>query len=134
MKHSREERRTPWSCDSPFVSVTARYDGTSLALDVHGEADRDSAGRLLAELLSALRPDLELVRVDLTDLSFCDLSGSDALHAFVDEAGHHGISAELHGMSTLLALLYRTYPLRPGRVEEDVPLTPGSPPPGSVRT
>lgn len=109
MEHSREEERNPFSFDPPLVSVVARYDGTSLALGVHGEADRYTAGHLLAELLSALRPDLELVRVDLTDLSFCDLAGSDALHALVEEAGSRGIAVELHGMTELLALIYTTY-------------------------
>ena len=121
MEHSCEEQRTPWSFDPPLVSVRARDDGPRLALDVHGEADRYSAGQLLDELLSALRPDVQLVRVDLTDLSFCDLAGSDALHAFVDEAGSRGILVELHGMSALLDLIYTTYPSRPRRPAEDVP-------------
>ena len=119
MEHPREEQHTPWYSEPPLVSVVARYEGTGLALALYGEADRYSAGRMLAELLSALRPDLARVTVDLTDLSFCDLAGSDALHAFVDQAGSWGISVELHGMSTLLALLYSTFPARRGRAAED---------------
>lgn len=109
MEHVRDEWRRPWSSD-PLVSVVARFDGTRLALSVQGEADRGTARPLLAELLSALRPDLTFVGVDLTDLSFCDLSGSDALHAFADEAGSRGISVELHGMSALLSVIYRAFP------------------------
>lgn len=120
VEYSREEQCTPWSFDPPSASVVARYAGANLAIHVHGEADRYAAGRLLAKLLSALRPDLESVRVDLTDLSFCDLAGSDALHAFVDEASSRGIHVELQGMSTLLSLVYTTYPPCPERLAEDV--------------
>ena len=129
MEHSRDEQRTLWSCDAPSARIVAGYDGPRLALDVHGEADRDTAGRLLADLVSALRPELESVRVDLTGLSFCDLAGSDALHAFVDEAGNRGVCAELHGMSSLVALLYSAYPSYGARLAGDVGLTPGSAPP-----
>lgn len=110
MERFREAQRTLWPSGPPLVSVVARYDGMTLALDLHGEADRYTAGRLLADMLTAVRPELERVRVDLTDLSFCDLGGSDALHAFVDRAGSRGISVELHGMSALFTLIYNTYP------------------------
>lgn len=120
MEISGEEQRTPRYSEPPLVSVVARDEGPGLALALYGEADRYSAGRLLAEMLSALRPELERVSVDLTDLSFCDLAGSDALHAFVDQAGSWGIAAELHGMSRLLALIYTTYPPRPGHLADDV--------------
>lgn len=120
METSGEEQRTPQHSEPPLVSVVARDEGTGLALTLYGEADRYSAGRLLAELLSALRPELERVSVDLTDLSFCDLAGSDALHAFIDQAGSWGIAAELHGMSRLLALIYTTYPPRDGHLADDV--------------
>ena len=119
VEHFHEGQQTPSSFAPPLVSVVARHDGTRLVLDVHGEADHFTAGQLLAELSSAVRAHLESVRVDLTDLSFCDLRGSDALHAFVDEAGSRGISVELHGMSALLELIYNAYPPCPIQVPRD---------------
>jgi ABC-type transporter Mla MlaB component len=120
MEHPREVQRPLWSLEPPSVSVVAFCDGTRLTLDVHGEADRFTAGRMLAELSSALGPHLVLARVDLTDLAFCDLAGSDALHTFVEEAAGRGIVVELHGMSALLALIYSTFPPVAGAVAEDV--------------
>ena len=95
--------------DARAVVVVARYEGTTLTLDVRGEADIDTAESLRADLVSALRPGLRSAHLDLTNLSFCDLRGSDALHAFVDEARSLGISVDLHGMSPLLAHIYAEF-------------------------
>src|SRR4051794_30023417 len=63
---------------APF-SVTISCQGSAIRLAVEGEVDIATAGALLAGMEGAINCDVERVDVDLSQVSFFDSSGVDAL-------------------------------------------------------
>lgn len=110
MHQGRDVQPLAWPPDAASVAVVAHRDGPRLELRVHGEADVDTIDRLRAELISGLDEGVQEVVVDVSALSFCDLAGSDVLHDFVEEAAARAISADVRGMSPLLAIIHSAFP------------------------
>jgi anti-anti-sigma regulatory factor len=92
-----------------WVTVHPRRSGTRLVLAVVGEADLSTATPLRQQLLAALAFAPSSVLLDLSGLTFCDLSGLDALNDLAAAAERH-VPVKLRGMSTQLAWLHRTFP------------------------
>ena len=103
--------------DASSVSVVAERDGRHVVLHVYGEVDAHTCDRLRSALMSALEDGPEAVRVDVGTLSFCDLAGSDVLHAFAQAAAARAVVVDFTGMSPLLTLMYTRFAPRstPGR-------------------
>lgn len=110
MFQERDGQRFAWPPDVASVAVVAHREGPRLELRVHGEADVDTSDRLRAALMSGLDEGVREVVVDVSALSFCDLAGSDVLHDFVEEVAGRAISADVRGMSPLLAIIYGAFP------------------------
>ena len=113
MSHASHREPTTWEPERPFVDMTMHRDGAQLVLLLHGEADAHTCRRMRTTLMSALVRHPSSVCVDLSDLTFCDLAGSDALHDFAQAAREREIPVDFRGMSPVLAMLYTEFaPLR----------------------
>jgi anti-sigma B factor antagonist len=64
-------------------------------ISLHGEVDIATAPVLRERLLSALRPGLRLLIVDLSGVSFCDAAGLAVLAGMQRRAGALGITLRL---------------------------------------
>ena len=112
MEYAQHARAGAVLSDAPSVSVVVRREGRDVVVLVHGDADAHTSEDLRSSLMSILEDAPRSVRVDLGDLSFCGLAGSDALHAFADEATAHEIPVDFDGMSPLLRTLFTRFPPR----------------------
>lgn len=92
------------------LTVAQVANGPQLEMVVAGEADICTSEHLRTELLSGLRSPPAAVVVDVSALTFCDLSGLDALHAVSLFAIRAGIPLTFRGMSTVLTWLDCTFP------------------------
>ena len=59
----------------PLATATIHSEGGLLTVVLRGELDLHATPSVLAAITAALVPDVERVRIDLTDLTFCDSSG-----------------------------------------------------------
>ncbi len=110
MEYAQHARAGAVLSDASSVSVVVRREGRDVVVLLHGEADAHTSDDLRSALMSALEDSPRSVRVDLGDLSFCGLAGSDALHAFADEATAQEIPVDFDGMSPLLRTLFTRFP------------------------
>lgn len=110
----------PWDWPSGFAKPGCRRPvrlrvfpsraGLRLTLAVRGELDISTAAELGNQLTPALSSGAAEVIIDVTDLTFCDLIGLDALQDAQAEAAAAGVSLSLRGMSRRLAWLLVTFP------------------------
>ncbi len=96
-------------CCRPLLQVTTQGAG-ELVLVVSCEADLGTAAQLRDQLIAALSSAPPAVVVDLSGLSFCDLSGLDALYEAVRVADDKGVVMTFRGASRQLSWLLRTFP------------------------
>lgn len=100
----------PLSGPSPgWLSVSPLSAGPSLVVVVAGEADWGTASQLRDQLTAALAYGPQSVALDLTDLTFCNLTGLRALIEVVEVAQRAGADVVLRGTPELLSCLLRTY-------------------------
>ncbi len=91
----------------PELVVDSIRIGDQVILSVRGELDVSSATTLDDGLLTI---DAPLVAVDLSGVTFCDVSGLDALHRFIARIGSDGrvdveIVSTSHAIDRILELL-----------------------------
>lgn len=94
------------------IHVFRRLEASRLTLVVAGEADLSNAAELRDLLVEASRGGSTDTVVDLADLSFCDLSGLDALRQGAQAAGRDGVVMTFRGMSPQLRWLDGNFPVR----------------------
>ncbi len=109
---------------STWLTVSPRPSGRCLVLVVTGEADGLTAPLLRQDLIAALNHGPERVIVDVTELTFCNLQGLDALHEAIEVIQQAGVPVTLRGMSRLLAWLHTTYPTYRRGVADAAALVP----------
>ncbi|WP_186816476.1 STAS domain-containing protein [Cellulomonas aerilata] len=110
MNQGLDGQRLAWPPDEAWAAVVIQRDGPRLILRVRGEADVHTRDGLRADLMSGLDEGVREVLVDVSELTFCDLAGSDVLHDFVEEVTARAVPVQVSGMSPLLAIIYSAFP------------------------
>ena len=104
------EVAVPYEVADPGIAVLALRAAEQDVLVVLGEADIATAQLLFDQLLQALPAPPRPVTVELGPLTFCDVSGSDALRDVARAAEVAGVALTFRGQSTPLQWLQRNLP------------------------
>lgn len=83
--------------DGHHLAVRSRVAGGTALVEIAGEVDRDTAGRLRDALLSAVRQPVREVAVGLTGVPFIDAAGVAALLVGLEAARGAGVRLRLSG-------------------------------------
>jgi anti-sigma B factor antagonist len=89
------------------LSLTEARLAGQVVLDVRGEVDLHSAPQLADRLSMLIQDGLDVLIVDLTELSFIDSTGLGALVATLNQADAAGVSLRIVCSSERLLKLFR---------------------------
>lgn len=91
------------------LRVTSVHHTDWVEIVVSGDADTTTSGALQTQIVAALPGADRPATIDLSRLTFCDLSGMDALEGAISVAEARGTAVTVRGESELLAWMRETF-------------------------
>jgi RNA polymerase sigma-B factor len=102
----------PGAQDGPQLTVRSRLAGATALVEVSGEVDRDTAGRLRDALLDAVRRPVREVELSLSGVPFVDAAGIVALLVGFEAGRGAGVRLRIVGVQPVVRRALRVANLR----------------------
>jgi RNA polymerase sigma-B factor len=102
----------PGAQDGPQLTVRSRLAGATALVEVSGEVDRDTAGRLRDALLDAVRRPVREVELSLSGVPFVDAAGIAALLVGFEAGRGAGVRLRIVGVQPVVRRALRVANLR----------------------
>jgi len=94
---------------SQYINVKTDQTNGLYSIDVSGRLDVNACGFLWRKLFDPLIPDLKSIKIDASNLTYCDMSGISLFLALQSYAQDHQQSFELSGLSPEISSLFTRF-------------------------